>query len=71
MESRATGGIVMSTIASTKAESSFRSSIPFAKPIARLTKGIHRVTQRTDNDVGIGKPFRNVGHRLGSVGRRD
>jgi hypothetical protein len=71
MESRATGGIVTSAIASVKAESSFRSSIPFAKRIVRLTKGIHRVAQHTDNDVGFGKLFHNVGHRLGSVGGRD
>jgi hypothetical protein len=34
-------------------------------------RGMHRVMQHTDDDVGIGKCFRSVDDRLGTVGGRD
>ena len=57
-----------SVIANAKAERRFQSSIPFAIPAVRLTKGIHHVQQSLDNDVDVGKCLSSIDDRLGTVG---
>jgi hypothetical protein len=60
-------GIAKGVIANAKAEHGFQSSIPFAIPAVRLTKGIHHV-QNLDNDVDISKFLSSIDGRLGTVG---